>query len=354
MKSTLASLVVLALVVFSGCSGKTESGGEATKKDPAAPAPAKTTEATSIIVYSGRSEQLVSEVIAAYEKASGVDVRVKYADSAQLAATMLEEGGNTPADVFLAQDASTLGFLEGKGVFAALPQAVLDRAPATYRSPTGKWIGVSGRARVLAYNPTKLKPEDLPKTADELTDKKWKGRVGWAPANASFQSFVAAMIQLRGEEATAAWLRAMKKNDPKDYPKNTPAVMAVSTGEVDVALVNHYYLYRLRDEHGADFPAENHYFRSGAADSMVNLSGAAVLAASKKQEAAAAFIAYLLSDEGQKHFITGNHELPVATGAPSPQGMPPIESLAAPTLDLARLDDLEATVKLLRTTGVLR
>ncbi|HUH02098.1 MAG TPA: iron ABC transporter substrate-binding protein [Kofleriaceae bacterium] len=352
MHSRLYPLAALAVLTLGGCKGKTEAGGEATKSSEGAGSTAG--QATSIIVYSGRSEQLIGGVIAAYERASGVDVRVKYADSAQLAATLLEEGGNSPADVFLAQDASTLGFLDGKGSFTPLPKAVLDRAPASARSASGTWIGVSGRARVLAYNPKKLTPDALPKTADELTDPRWKGRVGWAPANASFQSFVAAMIQLRGEDRTAAWLEAMKKNQPKDYPKNTPAVMAVSTGEVDVALVNHYYLYRLRDEHGADLAADNHYFRSGGADSMVNLSGAAVLAASKKQTAGAAFIAYLLSDEGQQHFISGNHEFPVAIGVPSPVGLPAFDGLEAPALDLARLDDLEATVTLLRKTGVLR
>jgi iron(III) transport system substrate-binding protein len=130
--------------------------------------------------------------------------------------------------------------------------------------------------------------------------------------------------------------------------------MAVSTGEVDVALVNHYYLYRLRDEHGADFPVDNHYFRSGKADSMVNMSGAAVLGSSGQKEAAAAFIAYLVGDEGQRQFVEGNHELPVANGVASPDDLPPVAELEAPELDLAQLTDLESTVELLRKTGVLR
>lgn len=356
MKSIGYVLVALAVTAVGACSGKTESGGEATKdKDQAEPAATEpATEPGSITVYSGRTEALVGPVIEAYEKASGVDVQVKYADTAQLAATLLEEGASSPADVFLAQDASTLGFLDGKKVFAPLPEPVLARVPEGYRSADGTWVGVSGRARVLAYHTGKLEPEDLPESADELTDPKWKGRVGWAPANASFQSFVAAMMQLRGPDETRAWLEAMKKNQPKDYPKNTPAVMAVSTGEVDVALVNHYYLHRLRDEHGAEFPVENHYFRSGKADSMVNMSGAAVLASSGKKEAAAAFIAYLVGDQGQRQFVEGNHEFPVATGVASPDDLPPVAELEAPTLDLAQLTDLESTVELLRETGVLR
>lgn len=350
-----AFLCVLAV----GCKGKTETGGEAadspkpvTSEPGKAPPQGDVT--AQVTVYSGRSEKLVGPVIEAYEAETGVDLQVKYGDSAQLAATILEEGKNSPADVYLAQDASTLGFLDGKGVFATLPKPLLDRAPARFRGKSGTWVGISGRARVLAYNTKKLRPEALPESADELIDARWKGRVGWAPANASYQSFVAAMIQLRGQEKAGAWLKAMKANAPKDYPKNTPAVMAVSRGEVDVALVNHYYLYRLRAEHGDDFPVDNHYFKSGAADSMVNMSGGAVLSTSKIADASAAFLAYLLGAEGQKHFVEANHEFPVAQGVESPDGLPAIDSLNAPSLDLAALDNLEATVELLNKTGVLR
>lgn len=352
----MKSITFVAFVTFGltlgGCEGKTGTGqADQTGAEAAAESPPP---ATSITLYSGRSEKLIGPAIAAYEKASGVDVKVKYADSAQLAATILEEAGKSPADVFVAQDASTLAFLEGKDVFRPLPAAVLERAPQTYRSANGAWVGISGRARVLAYNTEKLKPKDLPEKADALTNAAWKGRVGWAPANASFQSFVAAMIQLRGEDTAAAWLTGMVANQPKDYPKNTPAVVAVSRGEVDVALVNHYYLYRLKAEHGDGFPVANHYFRSGGADSMVNVSGGGILASSKKAEAAAAFLSYLLSADGQTHFVKGNHEFPVAPDARSPDGLPPIDGLAAPKLDLGKLDNLEATVKLLRKTRALR
>lgn len=365
MKTMTRLALFAALLGLAACKGKTEAAPDsapaATKKDepPAKPDDnpddkPDEVEAKTLTVYSGRSEKLIAPAIEAYEKASGVDVQVKYADSAQLAATLLEEGARSPADVFIAQDASTASFLEGKGVFAKLPAKLTEGLPGNFKSADGFWAGISGRARVLAYNTSKVKAEELPKSADELTGEAWKGRVGWAPPNASFQSFVAAMIQLRGEEKASAWLTAMLANAPKDYPKNTPAVIAVSRGEVDVALVNHYYLYRLKDEHGADFPVANHYFRSGAADSMVNVSAAGVLKTSKKAEAGAAFIEYLLSPEGQAHFVKANHEFPVAPGAKSPDGLPPIEGLNAPTLKLNELGNLESAVKLLRTTGVLR
>ena len=329
---------------------KAASPTERSGKEGAATKPAAVTELT---IYSGRGEKLVGPSLAAYEKKSGVKLKIKYADTSELAAALLDEGGSSPADVFIAQDAGTLGFLAAKSLFAPLPEAVTARAADGFRSKDGSWIGLTGRARVLAYNTGKLRPEDLPKSASELTDKKWKGRVGWAPANASFQAAVAAMVQLEGAESAKAWLTAMKANKPKDYPKNTPAVMAVSRGEVDVALVNHYYLYRLRAEHGEKFPVENHYFKDGKAHSMVNLSGAAVIKSSKKQEAAAALIEFLLSPEGQKSFVEDNHEFPVGIGVKSPSGLPAVEALKAPAIDLAQIRDLKATNDLLRETKVI-
>lgn len=354
--SALLALGSLALV--GGCK-KTDDPNGASDDNVAAKTTATTPEtatepAGSIVVYSGRTEKLIAPAFEGFESAGEVDLKIKYADTAELAATMLEEGDKSPADVFVAQDASTLSYLSSEGVFAPLSDSITGLVPKGYRAEDGRWIGLSGRARVLAYNTEKLGPEDLPESIDALTEKKWKGRVGWAPENASFQSFVAAMIKLRGRDETATWLEAMKKNDPVDYPKNTPAVMAVSRGEVDVALVNHYYLYRLREEHGEDFPVDNHYFKSGDAASLVNLSGAGILETSKNREAAEKLLTYLLTEEGQKHFVVGNHEFPVASGVTSPIGLPVVENLEAPAIDPAELGNLEETVALLRETGVLK
>jgi iron(III) transport system substrate-binding protein len=257
-------LFALALIAASAC-GRSERRPEPSASPSSAPAAAPAQQADeprTLVVYSGRGEPLVAPVLAAFEQRSGVDLQVKYGDTAQLAAAILEEGARSPADVFLAQDASTLGFLDGKATFAPLSAAVTARAPAGMKSTAGRWVGLSGRARVLAYNTKALKPEQLPESIDELTSPRWKGRVGWAPENASFQSFVAAMIALRGREPTERWLVAMKANAPKEYPKNTPAVIAVARGEIDVALVNHYYLHRLKAEQGADFPVANHCSRA--------------------------------------------------------------------------------------------
>lgn len=357
----IGSITAALLLVLVACKGKddkaspddktTKPANKAAESQPGATkAPAKRV----LYVYSGRTQKLVAPVIEMFEKKTGVDVKVKYADTAQLAATVLEEGSRSPADIFLAQDASSLALLADRKVFAPLPESIVKLVAEPFRSPERLWIGVTGRARVLAYNKSKLKPEALPASAAELTDAKWKGRVGWAPENASFQSAVSAMIQLEGAEAAAAWVTAMQKNQPKAYPKNTPAVQAVGRGEVDVALVNHYYLYRLRAEMGADFPVENHYFRSGKADSLVNISGVAAMATSKNHEVAHEFIRFLLGKDAQSYFVQKNYEFPVIAGIESPIGLPNIDSLKAPVVDLAKLKDLKTTHDILRKAGALR
>jgi iron(III) transport system substrate-binding protein len=340
-------LLAAALVLAAACRDRHGGGSVAPAAD------AGRGQAT-LTVYSGRTEALVAPVIASFEKASGVRVQVKYADTAQLAATLLTEAARSPADVFFAQDASTLALLEQRGVFAELPADALARVPARFRSARGHWLGVSGRARVLAYHPGRVKAEELPRTVLDLTDPRWRRRLGWSPENASFQSFLAGMIQLEGEDATRRWLEAMKANEPRAYPKNAPAVLAVSRGEIDAALTNHYYTHRLRDEHGAEFPVQNHYFPGGDAGAMVNLSGVALLASSARRDAALRFLAHLLGPEAQAHFAAANHEFPLAQGVPGPEGLPALESLRTPEVDLAQLENLEGTVRLLRDTGVLR
>ena len=231
-----------------------------------------------LTVYSGRSASLVEPVLDSFTETTGVEVEVKYADTAELAAILLEEGGRSPADVFFAQDAGALGAVAEAGLFAALPQDLLARVPAAYRSQDGEWAGVSGRARTVAY--TTAEAIELPESILGFTDPSWSGRIGWAPANGSFQSFVTALRAVEGEEAARAWLEGILANDPVAYPKNTAAVEGVATGEVDVAFVNHYYLLRLLAEHGEDYPVAQSFLDGGDAGALVNVAGVGRLASS--------------------------------------------------------------------------
>jgi iron(III) transport system substrate-binding protein len=358
VKLTLASVGVWTLLgAVVGCQNsapiESKQGGKAAaekKVEAASTPPQKKT----LTVYCGRKQKLIGSVMDGFQaKNPQWKVQVKYAGTAQLAATLMEEGERSPADVFIGQDASTLAVLEGKNLFRPIPEKTTTAVAKGHSSAAGKWVGIAGRSRVLAYNTKKLKPADLPANIDELTTAKWKGRVGWAPENASFQSFVAAMLQLRGPEKTKTWLKGMVANSPKGFPSNTPAVMAISRGEIDVALTNHYYLYRLKKEYGEAFPVANHFFNQQDAASMVNVAGAAILKTGQNQAGAEALIAYLVDKEGQEKFANQNHEFPLAAGVKPPAGLPTFAELKTPAIDLASLDDLKQTVAILRETGTL-
>ncbi|MCI0844993.1 MAG: extracellular solute-binding protein, partial [Chloroflexi bacterium] len=240
------------------------------------------TGAGSLTVYSGRSDTLVAPLIKQFAEATGIDVRVKYASTPQLAATLLEEGGNTPADVFFAQDPGGLGAVSG--LLTPLSDTVLQKVPQWAVSPSGVWVGVSGRARTVVYNTETLTPADLPEDLTGFADPKWKGRIGWAPTNASFQTMITAMRSIWGEEKTLQWLKDIKANDPKVYPKNTPIVAAAAAGEIDVGLVNHYYLHRFLAEEGDSFGARNYHPPAGGPGAIVMVAGVGILSASDNKE----------------------------------------------------------------------
>ena len=319
----------------------------------AAPEAEEAAEAPALVVYSGRKEAMVSPLVERFESETGVDVRVNYAGSAQLAATILEEGDATPACVFFGQDSSTLGLLERQERLTPLPEALTSMVPPAFRSSTGQWVGTSGRARVLTYNTERLSEEQLPAQLDALTEPAWRGRVGWAPENASFQSFLAAMVALRGEDGARAWVEAMLGNEPRAYPSNTPGVVAVATGEIDLMLTNHYYMYRVIEERGAETPLANHYLRSADAGSLVNIAGLGIVKECADTETAERFIRFMLTEASQAHFVEANAEFPVIGSVPSREGLPKLDDLNVPELELTQLANLEAAVRILQETGAL-
>jgi iron(III) transport system substrate-binding protein len=345
-KTTLVmagAVAILALVASACSSGDTPSESSDTT---AAGTP------TSITVYSGRSEELVGPLFAQFTEATGITVNARYGDTAELAAQILEEGSNSPADVFFAQDAGALGAVSSAGSFSQLNQAQLDAVPAAYRSPDGDWVGVSGRARVVVYNTDRVSADELPETLAGFTDPAWSGRVGWAPTNASFQSYVTALRVLSGDEVAEQWLVDMKANNTQAYEKNSAIVNAVASGEIDAGFVNHYYLYAYLNENpGA--PVANAFATTTGADALVNVAGVGILKSSSNAVAASAFVDFLLSDEAQTYFATETYEYPLVIGIAPPVGLPPLAELDVPDLDLSQLEDLAATLEMLQSTGVL-
>ncbi len=324
---------------------------------PAVPTTAPTAEPTAaparVVVYSGRSESLVGPFFKQFTEATGIQVEVRYGDTAELAATILEEGANSPADLYFAQDAGALGALAAAGVLAPLPNELLTAVEPRFRSADGLWVGVSGRARVVVYNINRLSEADLPRSITGFVDPVWRGRVGWAPTNGSFQAFITAMRVQLGEEATRRWLEGMIANDVRTYERNSAIVQAVAAGEIDVGFVNHYYLYQLERQSGGSLAAANYYPADGDVGALINIAGAGILKTARNASAAQQLLTYMLSAEGQRYFAEQTFEYPLIAGIPTDPRLKPLAEIKTPDIDLNQLRDLQGTLQLLRDVGAL-
>ena len=310
-------------------------------------------ETGAVVVYSGRSENLVGPILDKFSQETGIDVQVRYGGTAEMAATLLEEGTNSPADIFFAQDPGGLGAVDNAGLLAPLPESIANKVLSEFRSPNGAWVGVSGRARVVVYNTAALTPADLPNDIAGFTDPQWAGRLGWAPTNASFQAMVTAMRAMWGEEQTRDWLLGIQANEPVVFEGNSPIVAAVGAGEIDAGFVNHYYLYRFLAEEGEGFPARNHFLNSGGPGSLVMVAGVGRLATGPNEANALKLIEYLVSTAAQQYFVTETSEYPVIEGIAIPENLPALTELNAAPIRLTELADLQGTTQLLIDTGVL-
>jgi iron(III) transport system substrate-binding protein len=306
----------------------------------------------TLTVYSGRKEELIAPLLEQFEAETGIDLEVRYANSTDLAATLREEGGNTPADVFFAVDPASLGAVAAGGLLARLPDDILSAVPAGFSDREGRWVGTSGRSRVIAYDDRILVAADLPDDVGALTDPQWKGRIGIAPTNGSFLASVAAMILIDGEEATREWLDGIAANEPLTYPKNSVIAAAIDEGEIEVGLVNHYYPLSRAAELGST-AAANH-FLAGGAGALVMPAGVGILEAAANNESALAFVRFLLSEKAQRFFVEQTFEYPLAAGVVQSPELPPLESLNPPDLDLSDLASaLDLATDLVAEAGLL-
>jgi len=303
-----------------------------------------------LTIYSGRIQQLLGPAVKIYERESGGKVKLRINDSPSLAATLVEEGKSSRADLFYSQDAGSLDSVEKAGNLEQLPADVLGLVPERFRSRDGRWIGVTARSRVIAYG-EKVKPSELPDSPLELAQPKWRGRVGWAPTNASLQGYVTALRLVEGEDVARAWLKDMVANDVQVYDSNVPIRDAIAKGEIDLGLINHYYVAEAQAE-DPSYPVKVH-FPTQDLGSLVNVSGVGVLASSKRKEQAIEFVRTMLRRPAQEYFAASSKEYPLIAGVQPSKELTPLDEIPAPDIDLANLGDLKGTLELMRDTGAL-
>ncbi len=338
----LAAAIAVALLV-GGCGFDTGSSGGGSNEP----------ETEGITLYSGRIPAAIGGAVDSYEADAARDVQVRYADTADLAATLIEEADASPADAFFAQEPGAIAAVADAGVLARLPDGILERVPARYRDPEGRWVGVTGRARILAYNRDTVSRSELPRSPFGLAAPRWRDQVGWSPASSSMQEYVTALRARYGDERTREWLEAMVANGAVDYPNNVTIRDAIAAGEIDVGLINHYYVAQAVAEEGDDYPV-GVYFPPGGLGSLLLLTTVGVLESSDRKAEAFAFVRSLLAPPGQEFFTFSSKEYPLARGTdPDPSLSVPLAEIPSVEGELVDLDELQATIELMQEAGAL-
>ena len=329
-----ATLVVPAAVI----AGSVSAGGA---EDPG-----------KVVIYSGRTQNLIEPILTRFAEETGIDVEVRYGNTTDLALLIAEEGDDSPADVFLSQSPGAVGYLDGQGLLGTLPDDVLEVVPAQFHAADGSWVGFSGRKRVLVYNPATTPESELPSSVLDMVDPQWSGRLGVAPSNASFQDFVSAMRVELGDDATRQWLEGIAANDAFTFANNGAIVQAIGRGEIDVGLVNHYYVYQALAA-DPDFPALNHEFAPDDIGSLVIVTGASTLASAENVQQAHELISFLLGEEAQRYFSDQTYEYPLAAGVEPAAVLPDVDLTLASDVDFDALGgDLESTREMIRDAGL--
>lgn len=341
----LRSVFVVGLAALSISSCTMAADNSATEQDQ--------NETNTLTVYSGRNENFISPFFEEFTAQTGIKIEARYGDSAELAALLLEEGKNSPADVFLSQDAGAIGAVAEQDLFKSLDSSVISVVDEQFRDQNSKWVGITGRSRIVAFNNKKYSANDLPKSIDELLDPKWSGKIAIAPTNASFQSFVTAVVQLRGEEKASEWLKGLNANKPQKFEKNAQMVEAIDQGVVDLGLTNHYYVAEVSENLGREINVGISFFNNQDPGNLLNVSALGILQTSEKQEAALKLLSYLLSKLTQEKFVSQTYEYSLLAAVAAPKGLPPLDQLGIPNVRLGQLTDVAKTQELLISSGLL-
>ncbi|HEY4200363.1 MAG TPA: iron ABC transporter substrate-binding protein [Devosiaceae bacterium] len=306
-----------------------------------------------ILVYNAQHQALTQAWADGFTKETGIKVTLRNGSDTELGNQIVQEGAASPADVFLTENSPSMALVDGAGLFAPVDADTLAQVPENFKAADGKWVGIAARSTVFAYDNRKLKEADLPKSMLDLADAKWNGRWGAAPAGADFQAIVSALLQLKGEETTANWLKAMNDGATK-FKGNGAAMKAVNDGQVDGAVIYHYYYFGDQAKTGENSANVTlHYFRNEDPGAFVSLSGGGILASSKHAADAQAFLKWITGKAGQDVLKTGNSfEYAVGNGAQSNPKLVPIADLQAPKIEPSTLNS-KAVTDLMTAAGLI-
>ncbi|MBO0664509.1 iron ABC transporter substrate-binding protein [Jiella sp. MQZ9-1] len=306
-----------------------------------------------LVVYNAQHESLAADWIDGFTKATGIKVTVRHGGDTEMGNQIIAEGKASPADVFLTENSPAMVLVDKAGLLAPLDKGTLNEVPAKFRSKDGNWVGIAARTTVFAYDKTKLKEADLPKSLLDLANPKWQGRWGASPSGADFQAIVGALLQLKGPKVTENWLKAMKQNF-KEYHGNSTVMKAVNAGQIEGGVIYHYYFYR--DQAATGENSKNvalHFFKHKDPGAFVSVSGGGVLASSKHKKEAQAFIKWIAGKGGQAVLRDGSSfEYAIGKGAQANPKLVPMKDLDAPKVVPSELDSKKVT-ELMTEAGLL-
>ncbi len=306
-----------------------------------------------IVVYNAQHDTLAKEWSAAFTAETGIKVTLRKGSDLDMANQIVAEGAQSPADVFLTENSPAMDVVNAAALFAPVDADTLAQVPEAYRPADGKWVGIAARATVFVYDKTKLTEDKLPKSVLDLADPAWKGRWAASPSGADFQAIVGAMLALKGEEATANWLIAMKEN-ASIYRGNNNVLKGVNNHEVEGGVIYHYYYFNDQARTGENSSnVASYYFRNQDPGAFVSVSGGGVLASSKHQKEAQAYLKWITGKGGQTILREGtSYEYAVGNGEASNAKLEPLDKLQAPLVDPSKLDSKTVT-RLMTQAGLL-
>ncbi len=347
-RMAVATAATAALALTAACSGGATADESPNASDSA--------ESTTLTVYTNQHAELIAGLTEAYTEETGVQFNIQNdATVGQIEA----EGDASKADVFLSEDPGAVAQMGRDDLLSPIEESTLDQVRPGLSSGSGMWVAYAARTRVLFFNPDEISEDDLPKTLAEITEPQFKGKFAWAPSGA-FVATTQYLISTQGEEKTTEFLKALKENGANEQ-KNGNVRDTVEAGKHAMGLSNHYYWWILASEKGDadELTSEIYHFPEEDAGNLILSSGAAVLKASKNQDEANKFVAWLTSEDGgQKIFAEapvdlGGAQYPVAPGlASSVAG--DLDDVKSPDFDMDALADSEQAEELLKTLGMSR